>query len=105
MKDIDFDFVVPGAGRVMNRTEALAAAEQHIEALDHIDDIVLKLIKEPVSTEDLVTSMSQELNLYKSLNNYWLTVVMLKGHLSSLVSRGKAAYKLDNYCMYWYRVS
>lgn len=105
MKELDFDYVVPGAGYVMKRAEALAAAENHIGALDQVDEIVLKLIKEPVSTEDLVTLLSQEMSLYKSLNNYWLTVVMLKGHLSSLVSRGRAAYKLDNYCMYWYRVS
>ena len=29
---------------------------------------------------------------------------MLKGHLGSLNNRGRVAYKLENYCMYWYRV-
>jgi glyoxylase-like metal-dependent hydrolase (beta-lactamase superfamily II) len=104
MKALDFDYLVPGAGNIMSRPEAQEATNHHIQQLDHVDEIVLKLIKDPVSTEDLVTCLSQELNLYKSLNNYWLTVVMLKGHLSSLVSRGKAAYKLENYCMYWYKV-
>ncbi|OPY30789.1 MAG: Metallo-beta-lactamase superfamily protein [Methanocella sp. PtaU1.Bin125] len=105
MKALDFDYVVPGAGKVMTRAEAQTATNHHIAQLDRVDEIILKLIKEPVSTEGLVTLLSNELNLYKSLNNYWLTVVMLKGHLSSLIGRGKAAYRLDNYCMYWYRVA
>jgi glyoxylase-like metal-dependent hydrolase (beta-lactamase superfamily II) len=105
MKELDYDYVVPGAGHVMDRAEALSAADNHIEQLDHVDDIILKLIKEPVSTEGLVTLLSNELHLYNSLNNYWLTVVMLKGHLSSLINRGRAAYRLENYCMYWYRVA
>jgi glyoxylase-like metal-dependent hydrolase (beta-lactamase superfamily II) len=105
MKDLDFDYVVPGAGHVMNRTEALSAASHHSERLDNVDETILKLIKEPVSTEHLITLLSNELKLYNSLNNYWLTGVMLKGHLSSLIARGKAAYKLENYCMFWYRVS
>ncbi|HEY3273215.1 MAG TPA: MBL fold metallo-hydrolase [Methanocella sp.] len=104
MKDLDFDYVVPGAGHVMDRTEALSAASHHSERLDNVDETILKLIKEPVSTEHLITLLSNELKLYNSLNNYWLTGVMLKGHLSSLIARGKAAYKLDNYCMFWYRV-
>ena len=29
---------------------------------------------------------------------------MLKGHMSSLVDKGKAAYKLQNYTLYWYRI-
>ena len=103
VQELDYDYVVPGAGYVMGRKEALAAAEYHIQQLDHVDEIILRLISEPVSTEVLVTRLSTEMNLYKSLNNYWLTLVMLKGHLSSLIGRGKASYKLENYCMYWYR--
>ena len=44
------------------------------------------------------------MKLYQSLNNYWIMMVMIKGHLSTLISKGKVAYKLDNYCMYWYKV-
>ena len=47
---------------------------------------------------------SNKMKLYQSLNNYWITMVMIKGHLSTLISKGKVAYKLENYCMYWYRV-
>lgn len=102
-KELDYDFIVPGHGDPMPRAEALIAADYHLEQLDRVDDIILELIKQPVSTEDLLTQLSQRMNLYKSLNNYWISLVMLKGHLSSLVGRGKASYKLENYCMYWYR--
>lgn len=84
----------------MKRPEALTAADFHLSQLDRVDSIILDLIKEPVSTESLVTKFSYELGLYKSLNNYWLTLVMLKGHLSSLNNKGKVAYKLEDYCMY-----
>jgi glyoxylase-like metal-dependent hydrolase (beta-lactamase superfamily II) len=104
IKTLDFDYVVPGHGEPMKRAEALTAADFHLSQLDRVDDIILDLIKEPVSTESLVTKFSYELDLYKSLNNYWLTLVMLKGHLSSLNNRGKVAYKLENYCMYWFRI-
>lgn len=104
IKGLDFDHVVPGHGDPMSRAEALKAADFHLGQLDRVDDIILGLIGEPVSTESLVTKFSHELDLYKSLNNYWLTLVMLKGHLSSLNNKGKVAYKLENYCMYWSKV-
>jgi glyoxylase-like metal-dependent hydrolase (beta-lactamase superfamily II) len=104
IKGLDFDHVVPGHGEPLNRDEALKAADFHIGELDRVDSIILDLLDEPVSTESLVTRFSNKMDLYKSLNNYWLTVVMLKGHLSSLNSKGKVAYKLENYCMYWYKV-
>lgn len=103
IKTLDFDHVVPGHGSPLNRAEAIKAADYHIEALQKVDDIILELAKEPISTEDLVTAISNKMGLYKSINNYWLTVVMLKGHLSSLINKGKVMYKLENYCMYWYR--
>jgi hypothetical protein len=68
MKALDFDYVVPGAGKVMSRAEAQTATNHHIQQLDNVDDIVLKLIKEPVSTEDLVTLLSQELSLSSSIS-------------------------------------
>ena len=88
----------------LNRDEALKAADFHLGELDRVDQIVLDLLDEPVSTESLVTKFSNRMDLYKSLNNYWLTLVMLKGHLSSLNHTGKVAYKLENYCMYWYKI-
>jgi glyoxylase-like metal-dependent hydrolase (beta-lactamase superfamily II) len=104
IKTLDFDYVVPGHGDPMAREEALKAADYHLSQLDRVDEVILDLIKEPVSTESLVTKFSYKMDLYKSLNNYWLTLVMLKGHLSSLNNKGKVAYKLENYCMYWYCV-
>lgn len=104
IKKLDFDYIVPGHGEPMKRKEARAAADFHMSELDRVDGIVLDLVKEPISTESLVTAFSNKMNLYKSLNNYWLTLVMMKGHLSSLNSKGKVAYKLENYCMYWYKV-
>ncbi|MCD1295979.1 MBL fold metallo-hydrolase [Methanocella sp. CWC-04] len=104
IKTLDYDYVVPGHGVPMPRQEALMAADYHLEALDRVDDIILELTAEPISTEDLVTEFSNRLELYKSINNYWLTVVMLKGHLSDLIDKGKMKYQLENYCMYWYRV-
>ena len=104
IKNLDFDYCVPGHGAPMNRADAMSAADFHLSELDRMDSIILELIEEPISTESLITKFSLKLDLYKSLNNYWLTGVMLKGHLSSLNLKGKLAYKLENYCMYWYRI-
>jgi glyoxylase-like metal-dependent hydrolase (beta-lactamase superfamily II) len=104
IKKLDYDYVVPGHGVPMKRDEAIRAADFHLEQLDRVDNIILELVREPVSTEDLVTKFSNRLGLYQSINNYWLTVVMLKGHLSSLIDKRKVAYKLENYCMYWYKL-
>jgi len=104
IKELDFDYCVPGHGSPMKRDEAMSAADFHLSELDRMDRIILELIESPISTESLITKFSNKLDLYKSLNNYWLTGVMLKGHLSSLNLKGKVAYKLENYCMYWYRV-
>lgn len=104
IKTLDFDYAVPGHGVPMSRSEAMKAADYHLEQLDKVDNIILELIADPVSTEDLVTRFSNKLGLYKSLNNYWLTLVMMKGHLSDLIVRGKVGYRLENYCMYWYRI-
>lgn len=103
IKALGFDYLVPGHGDPLGREAALEAADYHLDRLDFVDEVVLRLLEMPVSTESLVTKFCNELDLYKSLNNYWLTLVMLKGHLSSLNHRGLVAYKLEDYCMFWYR--
>ncbi len=104
IKTLDFDYVVPGHGVAMDRKEALAMADFHLSELDRVDGIILDLLKEPLSTESLVSIFSKKMNLYQSLNNYWIMMVMIKGHLSTLISKGKVSYKIENYCMYWYKV-
>ena len=104
IKEQDFDYLVPGHGDALERSEALSMADFHLSELDRVDGIILDLISEPISTESLVTIFSQKMKLYQSLNNYWIMMVMIKGHLSTLISKGKVAYKLENYCMYWYKV-
>ncbi|WP_424359245.1 MBL fold metallo-hydrolase [Methanocella sp. MCL-LM] len=103
MKQQDFDYVVPGHGRPLTRSEALKAADYHLSQLDRVDEVVLELIAEPVSMEDLLSLLAERLKLYHSMNNYYIALVMLKGHMSSLVGRGKAGYKLENFTLYWYR--
>lgn len=104
VKEEDFDYVVPGHGKPLTRGEALKAADYHLSQLDRVDEVVLELITEPISMEDLLARLADRLKLYHSLNNYYISLVMLKGHMSNLVDRGKAAYKLENYTLYWYKI-
>lgn len=104
IKEQDFDYAVPGHGKPMSRAEALRAADYHLSQLDKVDEVVLELIAEPTSMEVLLSLLAERLQLYHSLNNYYISLVMLKGHIGNLVDRGQAAYKLENYTLYWYKI-
>ncbi len=101
MQDMTFDWLVPSHGTIMSKQESAEQIELHLTRLAQIDDMIVRLLSTPRSTEDLIFLVLQELGIEDNLARYWLSVTTIKGHLSGLVSTYKVAYTITNHRVYW----
>ncbi|MGZ4922184.1 MAG: hypothetical protein ACXV3U_08360, partial [Halobacteriota archaeon] len=91
----------PSHGTIMSKEESVAQIEHHLDRLVQIDDMILRLLSTPQSTEDLIFLVLQELGIEDNLAKYWLSVTTIKGHLSGLVSTYNVAYTITDHRVYW----
>ncbi|MGZ4942447.1 MAG: MBL fold metallo-hydrolase [Halobacteriota archaeon] len=96
-----FDWLVPSHGTVMSKEESAEQIELHLTRLAEIDDMILRLLRTPQSTEDLIFLVLKDLGIEDNLAKYWLSVTTIKGHLSGLVSTYKVAYTITDHRVYW----
>ncbi len=96
-----FDWLVPSHGAIMSKEESAEQIELHLTRLAQIDEMILRLLSVPRSTEELIFLVLDELGVEDNLAKYWLAVTTIKGHLSGLVSTYKVAYAITNHRVYW----
>jgi glyoxylase-like metal-dependent hydrolase (beta-lactamase superfamily II) len=101
IKKTAFDWLVPSHGAVMSKEESVEQIALHLEKLAQIDAMILRLLERARSTEDLIYDVLKELNVQDNLAQYWLSVTIIKGHLSGLVSTYKVAYDITDHRVYW----
>ena len=101
IKNTEFDWLVPSHDAVMSKDESTGQIALHLERLAQIDDMILRLLKNARSTEDLIYDVLKELNVQDNLAQYWLSVTTIKGHLSGLVSTYKVAYDITEHRVFW----
>lgn len=101
LKNIEYDILVPAHGKPLNRDESIEHIDYELERLEEIDQIILDLLKNPIRTEDLAKKLSYKLNLLDRLNQYWLTLVVLKSFLCGLYERNLIECSYEDYQAKW----
>ncbi len=98
---IDYDLLIPAHGKPINRDESLEHIAFELERLKEIDEIILELLVTPMRTEDLAQVFSKQLNLLDRLNQYWITLVVIKGFLVNLYERDLIDCEYEGYQAKW----
>jgi glyoxylase-like metal-dependent hydrolase (beta-lactamase superfamily II) len=101
IKSTAFDWLVPSHGAVMSKDESDGQIAVHLEQLAQIDELILRLLKDARSTEELIYAVLKDLNVQDNPAQYWLSVTTIKGHLSGLVSTYKVAWDVTDHRVYW----
>lgn len=101
LKNTEYDILVPGHGKPLNRDESIEHIDYELERLEEIDRIILDLLKTPMRTEDLAEKLSNKLNLLDRLNQYWITLVVLKCFLCGLYERELIDCSYEEYEAKW----
>jgi glyoxylase-like metal-dependent hydrolase (beta-lactamase superfamily II) len=96
-----FDWLVPGHGTVLSKEASAEHIALHLQRLEQIDDMILGLLQQASSTEEIIYAVLRELGVKDNLAQYWLAVTTIKGHLSGLVSTYKVAYDITDHRVYW----
>ena len=63
--------------------------------------MILHLLTNARSTEELIYAVLKELDVPDNLAQYWLSITTKKGHLSGLVSTYKVAYDITDHRVRW----
>ncbi len=85
---LDWDYLVPGHGCVLERQEAERVVKFNTKMLEKVDSIVFNLIPEDgVRLADLISDIAREMGV-KGEKALLVIMPALKGHVSSLCRRG-----------------
>jgi glyoxylase-like metal-dependent hydrolase (beta-lactamase superfamily II) len=101
IRELEFTHLVPGHGAPITQDQADEEAEHHLRRLDELDAILLRLTREPRSTEEVIKGLALELRLRDNLAQYWIAVTVIKGHLSHLAETRRVRFFLRDYMVFW----
>ncbi len=103
MLDLDWDYLVPGHGRVMDRREGRREIRENIRMVEEIDRTILSMIpEEGISECDLLAEVAR----FAKVRNVKSLIVLkppLNGHLSSLYRRGLISLEERDGVLVWKR--
>jgi hypothetical protein len=85
----------------LSREEAEKSIQHHHARLDAIDALFLDILRTPMNVEDAAEELSLRLGLIDRMNQYWLTIVVVKAFLCSLNQRKLVSYTYDKYKVIW----
>ncbi len=105
IRSLDFDWLVPGHGRVVDREEAEVHIDFHLTELDRINDFILEALTTEHTTEDAIALVSAERDLSDNPAQYWLAVTTVKGFLGDLLARGDLEFFVRDHAGWWRTVS
>ena len=104
VSDLDFDWLVPGHGELIDRATAEKDLAFHIAQIRAIEDLLLVALKKPRTTEEAIQLVSAERGLTSNPAGYWLAVTTVKGYLGNLLRRGLLEFSVENHTGVWHTV-
>jgi glyoxylase-like metal-dependent hydrolase (beta-lactamase superfamily II) len=102
MASLDFTWLVPGHGPVLSHNDAQESIKHHQTQLDAIDALLLDILKTPMNIEKITEILSSKLGLIDRMNQYWLTIVVVKAFLCSLNERNLVSFTYEKYKVMWF---
>jgi glyoxylase-like metal-dependent hydrolase (beta-lactamase superfamily II) len=101
IRTLDFDWLVPGHGRVIDREEADTHIDFHLAEIDRINAFILDALKTERTTEDAIAVVSAERGLSDNPAQYWLAVTTVKGFLGDMLARGELEFFVRDHAGWW----
>jgi glyoxylase-like metal-dependent hydrolase (beta-lactamase superfamily II) len=101
IREIDFDWLVPGHGVACDREAAERHIAFHCEQIAAIEAFVLESLATEHTTEDVIALVSAERGLSDNPAQYWLAVTTVKGFLGNLLGKGQLEFFVREHAGWW----
>jgi glyoxylase-like metal-dependent hydrolase (beta-lactamase superfamily II) len=101
VRTLDFDWLVPGHGKVVDREEAERHIAFHLGEIERINEFILEALTNERTTEDAIALVSAERGLSDNPAQYWLAVTTVKGFLGNLLERGDLEFFVHDHAGWW----
>lgn len=98
---LDFDWLVPGHGTLVDRATAQKDIAYHLEQIADLEAWLLDMLLKPRTTEECIAMVSEARGLSDNPAQYWLAVTTVKGYLGDLLSRGLLEFSVVNHAGVW----
>lgn len=96
---IKADFYQPSHGDFVTEIEGLA--ELNLIAMLETEDLILDIIKNPATTEEVLKQVADRNGINLKLSNWALILSTVRCYLSNLHEEGKAAFEIVENRLYW----
>jgi len=101
IRGLDFDWLVPGHGELVDRETAEAHIDFHLERIEELEEWLLEALMVPRTTEEAIAMVSAERGLSDNPAQYWLAVTTVKGYLGDLLGRGLLEFSVVDHAGVW----
>jgi len=105
LRSVDFDWLVPGHGELVDRETALKDIDFHLAQIAQIEANILEMLITPHSTEECIAAVSAQRGLSDNPAQYWLAVTTVKGYLGDLLSKGLLEFSVVDHAGMWQTAS
>ena len=101
IRGLDFDWLVPGHGELVDRATALCNVDYHLAQIAEIEQMLLESLITPRTTEEAIALVSERCGLSDNAAQYWLAVTTVKGYLGNLLGRGLLEFSVVDHAGVW----
>lgn len=101
IRDLEFDWLVPGHGALVDRATAMHDIDFHLAQIREIEQLLLTELKRPHTTEEAIALVSSRRGLSDNPAQYWLAVTTVKGYLGNLLGRGMLQFSVVDHAGVW----
>jgi hypothetical protein len=98
---LEFDWLVPGHGELVDRATAQKDVAYHLEQVAGIEELILEELRKPHTTEQAIAMVSERRGLSDNPAAYWLAVTTVKGYLGDLLGRKLLEFSVQEHCGVW----
>ena len=104
IRDLEFDWLVPAHGELIDHPTALANIAFHLEQIEELEAHLLEVLATPHTTEEIIAIVMAERGLSDNPAQYWLAVTTVKGYLGDLLGRKLLEFFVRDHCGVWHTV-
>jgi len=101
IRDVEFDWLVPGHGGLIDRDRAMLDIDFHLVQIRNIEKLLLSELRRPHTTEEAIALVSRRRGLSDNPAQYWLAVTTVKGYLGDLLGRGMLEFSVVDHAGVW----
>lgn len=102
IRELDFDWLVPGHGSVTDRETAERDIEHHLRQIELISEFIVESLRTERTTEDAIALVSGWRGLSENPAGYWLAVTTVKGFLGALLAQGRIEFFVREHAGWWH---